>query len=247
MATKSDIRTTLKNLVGRSFANIDTILNNFIDSAVELLGSTITSVYDEEIWEHTITQAEADAGTDNWALPSRTKFLLNASFVDESGSTPIYYHMDIVSPIDWFDLNELDTRFAFGGDAQYDYSSQIVFGGYRKRAVAGRVDYKGRPKFVTRINNNLFVFPIPGNGEVGKKLRILIAVKPAKLVNDTDSNTLTNNYPDAVIYYAGALFWLLHLNDPVRGTQWLNIASAFLKTFATEEEVKKLINIQVKL
>lgn len=245
---RGTIRTTIKTLVGRNFTGIDDVLNPLIDSAVELFGSTITNIYDEAEWEHQITQEDVNSKTDNFALPVKTKYILKASIINKTGSEPVYYPLTGVSPMDWYDLNSLSRQGQFSDRPTEDYSTSITFGGLKLRGWrAGRVDYAGIPRFYTRIGNNIYLYPRPGNNEVGYVLRVMLAVKPAVLATDTDTNVITDNYPDALIYYVGALLWLLHLNDQVRGAQWLQTASLYLQHFATEEEIKRLIGMTVKL
>lgn len=247
MADRAGIRSTIKTLAGRNFAGIDNILNTLIDSAVELFGSTISTVYDEEEWERQITQADVNAKIDNYQLPGRTKFILKATIIDKSGTENVYHELEQLSPVDWYELQRLEGA-SISSRPQEDYSTTITYGGYKLRSYfTGRVDRTGIPKYFARIGTNIFLYPRPSNSEVGWFLRLLLAVKPAKLTSDTTSNSITDNYSDALIYYAGALLWLLHLNDQVRGQQWLQTASLYLQTFATEEELKKLMGITLKM
>lgn len=246
MANRGTIRQDIKDLVGRNFTGIDTIIDKLINSTVELFGSTITSVYDESQWEHTFTQSEINAKTDNWQLPARTKHFLNAGVIDSSGSEKVYFKLNIVSPLDWYDISKLE-GFETGSLSPFDYTVDPVTFRVGRESITSRIDYSGIPKFITRIGNNVHVFPRPSSNEVGFTLRVLLAVKPSILTTDTDTNTIVDNYPDAIVYYAGALLWLLHLHDSIRGSQWLQIATVYLRSFATEEEVKKLLSITTKM
>jgi hypothetical protein len=91
------------------------------------------------------------------------------------------------------------------------------------------------------------VYPRPSNSQVGWKLRILLAVKPKKLLTDTDTNTITENYPEALVWYVASLLWLAHLGDKQRGEAFLNTASLLLTSFATQQEISKLIGITQKI
>jgi len=70
---------------------------------------------------------------------------------------------------------------------------------------------------------------------------------PSELQSDGDRNSITKNYPQALITYTAALFWLLHMNDSQRGQQTLGLATMLLQSFATQDEVNKLVNITIKL
>jgi hypothetical protein len=243
---RSDIRTIVKNITGRNFTGIDTVLNNLIDTAVELFGSTISSVYEEEEWSHTITQAEVDSKTDNWLLPSSTKQILKATVINPKGTEKVYFPLEIVSPMDWYDIGKLDAYQV--RQLSYDYTVQTprLGDGLRVR-YSGRVDYATIPRFCTRINENLFVFPRPSKNEVDWIIKVLLAVRPSALTSDTSTNIITDKFPYALIWYVGALFWLHHLNDVQRGQTFMQTASLLMTSFATQQEISKLSSITFKV
>ena len=94
MATLSDIRTGVKTKIGREFnsSDMNTVLDEFINMAIVTFGDLMSAVYDEFLYEHTITSAEISAETDSYALPNETKAIMNAWFLEvESGAEDVYY------------------------------------------------------------------------------------------------------------------------------------------------------------
>ena len=85
------------------------------------------------------------------------------------------------------------------------------------------------------------------NSEQNNKIRLMLGMYPADLQEDGAKNSITKNYPQALITYTAALFWLLHMNDAQRGQQTLGLATMLLQSFATQDEVNKLVNITIKL
>lgn len=243
--TRLDIRNKVKSIVGRNFTGIDDVLNNLIDTAVELFSSTVSSIYDEEQWEHTITSAEVSSKIDNWSLPTTAKTLLSATIIEPKSSGDVYYPVEIVSPMDWYDIGKL---YIPSVKTSFDYTTETpTFGEHIRQTSSKRVDISGIPRYCTKIGNNLYVYPRPSTREIGWKLRILLAVKPKKLTSDTDTNTITEHYPEALVWYVASLLWLAHLGDRQRGEAFLNTASLLLTSFATQQEISKLIGITQKI
>ena len=87
---RTGIRNVVKSIVGRNFSGIDTVLDNLTNMAIELFGNTVSSVYDEFVYTHTITSGEVSAKTDEYNLPARTKVILDAYYIDVSGSDEEY-------------------------------------------------------------------------------------------------------------------------------------------------------------
>lgn len=244
MATRLDIENNVKTLTGRNFSGIDTLLHFLVNSCVELFGNNITSVYDEQEWTHTITQTEIDNKTDNYILPGNTKTILSAAFIDDQSSTEkLYYPLDIKSPLDRYSLS---TRgYSFGGYPSFDYTNNITFPAWTMPRT-GRVDYATIPQVCHRLGANLFVYPRPGQNELNKKIYLMLGVYPAALNNDTDTNSITTYYPQTLVWYVTALFWV-HLGDAQRAAQALQVASAMMTAFATQDEISKLMNITLQI
>ena len=97
------------------------------------------------------------------------------------------------------------------------------------------------------LNNALHVYPRPGSSEQDNKIRLMLGLFPADLQSDSDKNSITKSYPQALITYTSALFWGLHLNDAQRAQQYLTTAQLLLSSFARQDEINKLVNVTLKL
>ena len=80
------IKNEIKKIVRRQPADIDETLALYINTGVELFGSMIESVYEQSMWEHTITQAEVDADVNNWLLPNNIKRVISGALIDVIGT-----------------------------------------------------------------------------------------------------------------------------------------------------------------
>ena len=202
---------------------------------------------DEFVYTHTITSGEVTAKTDEYNLPNRTKVILDAYYIDVSGSDDVYYPIDIRSPIDF---NEADSygRVQRTGRPSFDYSTDTIkFGASYNSGGATRADYTGIPQLGYRVNNAFHIYPRPGSSEQDNKIRIMLGMFPADLQSDSDKNSITKSYPQALITYTAALFWGLHMNDAQRTQQFLTTAQLLLASFAKQDEINKLVNITMKL
>jgi hypothetical protein len=244
---RSNIRTKIKSVIGRNFSGIDTVINDLINIAVELFGNTIQSVYDEFVYTHTITSGEVTAKTDEYNLPNRTKVILDAYYIDVSGSEEVYYPLHIRSPIDFNESStqQLGTTY---GRASFDYGTDTIkFGPGYQSSRSTRADMTGIPQLAYRVNNAIHVYPRPGSSEQDNKIRLMLGLFPADLQSDSDKNSVTKSYPQALITYTSALFWGLHLNDAQRAQQYLTTAQLLLSSFARQDEINKLVNVTLKL
>ena len=244
---RSNIVTKVKSLVGRNFTGIDTVIKDLINVANELFGNTVQSVYDEFVYTHTITSGEVSAKTDEYNLPNRTKVILDAYYIDVSGSDDVYYPIDIRSPIDFNESGSYG-KVQRAGRPSFDYSSDTIkFGASYNGGGATRADYTGIPQLGYRVNNAFHVYPRPGSSEQDNKIRLMLGMFPADLQSDSDKNSITKSYPQALITYTAALFWGLHMNDATRAQQFLTTAQLLLASFAKQDEINKLVNITMKL
>jgi len=202
---RSNIVTKIKSIIGRNFTGIDTVLKDLINVACELIGNTVQSVFDEFVYTHTISSGEISAKTDEYNLPSRVKQVMDAYYIDVSGSEEVYYPINLRSPIEF---NEA-TIYSPGGRPSFDYASDTIkFGTGHSSSRSTRADYTGTPQLGYRMGNTFHVYPRPGSSELNNKLRLLLGMYPADLQADGDKNTITQNYPQALITSTAALFWL---------------------------------------
>ena len=244
---RSNIVTKVKSLVGRNFTGIDDVIKDLINVANELFGNTVQSVYDEFVYTHTITSGEVTAKTDEYNLPNRTKVILDAYYIDVSGSDDVYYPIDIRSPIDFNEAASYG-RVQRTGRPSFDYSTDTIkFGASYNSGGATRADYTGIPQLGYRVNNAFHIYPRPGSSEQDNKIRLMLGMFPADLQSDSDKNSITKSYPQALITYTAALFWGLHMNDAQRAQQFLTTAQLLLASFAKQDEINKLVNITMKL
>jgi len=247
MPDRADIRTSVKQRLNRSPDDIDATLNEYINQAVQLFGHTLSSLYDEQRWEYVINSTDVTNEVDILNLPFGLKYILNLDYIDVSGSEDVYYPMKVVSPKDI--TSRVFNHGAFGNtnESGIDYGVQtFTYGGnYQHGRRAGRVNHTAPPEMATRIANTLHIFPRPGIAELGDKIRLLGAFYPVALVTDTDTNTITANYPQALIAYVCGLYSLLTNRDSINGQMWMQQASLLLQSYRKQDEVSKLININV--
>jgi len=230
------IVTEVKKIVKHQPADIDNVIITAIHTGVELIGSIVTSVYDEEEWEHVVSSGDVTAKVDNYSLPARTKYILSAAHIDVTGTEDVYTPLDVLSPADWYDLPNISR---VGALESFDYTTQTVtipIGHLR----SGKVNREGKPQFVTRIGKNVYVYPRPDTNEVNNKVRIMLAVKPALLTLATDTNTITEEYPYALIHYVAGLTYAEFGVQSKRDFE-LTQAGQLISTFATNDELNKLL------
>lgn len=239
MSTKSDIRTAVKNIVPRQPGNINTLVDAYIDTGVELMGSMIESIFQEEVWRHTFTSAEITSETNNWALPTRTKRIIACALIDTSGTDNLELPLRPASPADKYDMGELYSS-RYRPDTFPSSGWRWDLGRRRHRAT---YDRDGRPESYYRINNNIYIYPRPDTNEENNILEVFLAVKPDLLVNDGDDNVITNNYERSLIHYVAGLLWLSSFNQQQRGQAELQIAGKLMEEFANDDEIQKLLSV----
>ncbi len=237
---RGQIKTQLKSLIRRNFSDIDTILEQCIDMAVELMGRNISAIYDEEEWFHTITNADHTNKINNWQLPSSFKKLLWVTLNDLSPDDDVHYPLNIISPYDQYEL------FTGAGRSSFDYGVDTAR--IRDGISSGaRIDFQMQPTCAWQLAGNLYVYPFPSSNEENWTIQAGLQVLPAALTADGESNTISINYPQALIFLAGTLFWGLHLNDPFRFQTWLQLTTTALTGVAKEQELSKLSNINLTI
>lgn len=243
MATRSDIRTSIKTIFNRNPADIDTVLNTLIDTGVELFSNMIASVNDEEIWQRTISSADISGNINNWQLPTYHKGILSATHIDVSGSDDRLTPFKIISPRDSHRAAEIDQ------DGSYTQPDTFPSGGWRWDYGKGRGSYgrgmsriEGRPRIAWQIGKNIFVYPRPDSNEENNIIELVINVKPEDLDADGDSNTITNNYPQALIHYVCALAWIYY-DAQTKAQSHLQIAAKLLEEFADSDEIQKILQV----
>lgn len=233
--TRLQLLTDLKVLIRRDFDDIDSLLQQCIDIANEIMGRNISAIYDETEWEHTIIAADYDNNIDNWKLPASTKKLNYATLVDTTDADQYnHYELVLISPYDAY------KPIVYGSIQTFDYTVdtyRIPSGGQ------SRVDREAQPRLAWQYNNNLFVYPRPSSTEDAWLIRVGLQIVPDKLTADGSSNTLTDNFEEPLKLLTGALFWSLYGNDEARSKQWLQWTSQALTGVATDQELAKLGNI----
>lgn len=244
---RSNVVSKVKSIIGRNFTGIDDVIQNLINVAVELMGNTVQSVYDEFVYTHTITSGEVSAKTDEYNLPNRVKVILDAYYIDVSGSDDVYYHIDIRSPIEFNESGKYSSSTQYGRPSFNYASDTIKFGSPYGGGHATRADFSGIPNMGYRVNHAFHVYPRPGSSEQDNKIRLMLGMFPKELTDDAHSNSITENYPQALATYTSALFWGLHMNDAGRAQQFLTTAQLLLASFAKQDEINKLVNITIKL
>lgn len=250
MSTLADVRAGVKLKVGREFnsTEMDDVLDEYINMSIEVFGNLISNVYDEFLYQHTITSGEISSETNRWLLPTGIKAIADVRIIDPTGTESIYYPISIISNIDMWDTE----RYGLGGGsarsegAYFDYGSDTVTfvpSQYRtsRRNTAKRVDRDGRPELCTRIGSYLEVFPRPSTAEENWIIQMLLHEKPQSLSVDGDTNTITEQFPETLEAYVSALLLNLYYRNTIAGTSWLQQAATMLQAFATQDEINQLM------
>lgn len=250
MADLEGVRNDVKLWIGRNWTGIDAVIDSAINASVELFGNTIASVYDEQRWAHTIVSGDVSGNVDNWALPATVKHIITAAVKDPTSTEAVYHEMTILSPAAVYDLDSVYKKRPGYDLSRIDIGPSGVFSfstfekGYRSGRT--RVDRSGRPELIWRVGGNAFVHPRPSTSEIDYSIELLLAVRPAFLVNGTDTNTYTDKYPHLLSHFAAGVVWASRLGDTARAAAEFGIAGQLLTQIANQEEISKLINIQLR-
>lgn len=240
----------MKVWVGRNWTGIDTVIDSAINASIELFGHTIAAIYDEQRWTHTFSSGDTSADRDNFELPATTKHIITASVVDPDSTEDVYHELDIISPAEVYNLDAY-----FANRPGYDtnaldlgVSGIMSFSTFDKGYRGGRtrVDREGVPRLIWRVGTNCFIHPRNSSNEEGWRLELLLAVRPAELSLDADTNTITEHYPRALAHYAAGIVWGARLADMPRAQSEFAIAGQLLSQIAHENEISKLINIPIR-
>lgn len=250
MATKAQIRTGVKTKITRSPSGIDTKIDEYIGMAVELFSSTLSAVHDDREYDYTVNSDDVAANVESYEVPSGLKTIWDLTWVDTSGNEDTFYPIQLVSPVDLYNARKhglghsTSEQVAAGGrfDLAVD-TNTFVMGGGRRSGRATRSNQTGRPQMACRLGDKIFVYPRPGTTEVDNKIRLFAAMKAEVLTSDSDTNTITNNYPETLEAYVAALTEYYVFKDYPAGDKWLQQASLMLTSFATQDEINQLVNI----
>ncbi len=256
MASLADVRSDIYTNINRTSSTaMDAVVDLNINSACALLGHTISSIYEEEFWYRTFTSDDATNTVDNFSLPATTKMVRTIDLVDTTtAGEEVYYPLLQVAPDDLYDTDKLEGyRTAnvgyttsvrdISGDGIWNRNT-FMRGGV---STIGRSSRSGRPEICARVGNNLYIHPYITSDYVGWKLRLLLVMYPDVLSDDADTNTITNEYPYALVHFASGLIWASHFHDQNRAQAEFSIAAQFLGSIASDDQIKKLVNIQSKI
>ena len=255
MAQLSEVRGYVKSWLGRDWTGIDTVVDNAINSAIEMIGRAIPLIYDEQLWEHTFDSDDVTNETDNFPLPVGTEFIRTATIIDPTGDEDVFYDMLVVSPDDAYKTEKYESWHGSSRPAFFtstrDISASQTFdwntfrqGGY---GTVGRSNRTGRTEFCYRIGNNIYIQPRVDNSYLNWKFRLYLQMYPAQLSEDTDTNTLTNNFPHALAHFATGIVWASRLGDLQRGQAEFTLGAQYLQTIASADQISKLINFATGL
>ncbi len=247
--TRDDIVDLIKTFLGRNFTGIDTVIQEAINTSIELFGNTISAIYDEAQWQHTFGSGDTASKVDNYQLPPGTKYILDATIIDPTGSEDTFYLMEGRSPVDAYEIDRLYARTGRPGfyTGAPDLSSQVLTWGTTfpgRSTEVTRVDQAGIPRFYWRIGSNIHIFPRNSSREEGWMLRVMLAMKPPVLTGN-DSNSITENYPYALAHFAAGIVWGTRFKDQEAANSHYLLASQLLNAVASDQEISKLMGIRI--
>ena len=249
--TLAEVRTNVKLLLDRNYSGADTAVDLCINSACELIGRNIPAVYEEQQWQHTFDASDTSGNVDNFALPDNTNFIRTAVLIDTDGDEYVFKPLIIISPDDAYDTDKLE-GYRNGSYSFYTNSRVISetwsLGDFRSGfGSVGRTNRSGEPEFVYRLGSNVHIQPRSNADIEGWLLRLLLQMFPSALAVDGDTNTITLNYPHALIHLASGIMWASRLHDQQRAQAEFTLGAQFLSSIATNDQIGKLINIQTKM
>ena len=234
---RDSVEVLVKGYIGRSLGTNTTVIPQMINLAVRTMGINISNVYDEQRWQHTFVTDDVTSKINNWQLPSTTKYIKNASIIDNSGNDDIITPMYKVSQQDWY---RIGTTELAAPSRNYNTNKPTYRDILSRGSRGGRVDTQGIPSNYTRIGDNIFVHPFPATAVVGWKLLVMLAIRPAKLDSGSDTNSLTVNYEEPLALLASAFIVGLHWRDQEGARPYFANASGLLTGIIKENELSKL-------
>ncbi len=254
MATLAELRTDVKVNMKRTSTSIDAVIDLAINSAIELIGHNIPGIYDEELWEHTFVTADVTNKVDNFPLPTNTKYIRSANFIDTTTTgQETFYPLLQISPDDAYDTDKIEGYRT--GNIGYttnvrDISAtkQWNLNTFQRGGIStiGRSNRSGRPEFVYRIATNIYIHPYITTPYVDWKLRLFLVMYPDKLSATGDTNTISVNFPYALMHFACGIIWSSHFHDQQRAQAEFSLGAQMLSEVARDDQLKKLINMQTR-
>ncbi len=256
MAQFSNIRDNIYiNIKRTSTAAMDSVLNLAINSAIELIGHNIPLIYEEELWEHTITSGDVSNKVDNFLLPTKTKFIRTATLIDTTtAGEETFYPLLILSPDDAYDTDKVEGYRT--GDIGYSTSGRDIsvtgiwnLNTFRRGGVStiGRSNRDGRPEMVYRIGKNIYIQPYSSSDYEDWNIRLLLVMYPDSLTANSDTNTITDNFPHTLMHFASGILWASHFHDQQRAQSEFQLGAQYLSEVATDDQLKKLVNMQTRI
>jgi len=249
--TLAEMRTVVKDIITHNIANLDTTVDHAINTAIEFMTQNVAAIYDEDIWSYTFTSANVSGKHDNYSLPDNTKYVRKVAYVDLSGTETVYRELEPQSPDDMYNYSEVDrNRYGFVTHGGYDYSGANNYNDFRNMnnlSPTSRVDAEGEPRMFYRVNNQLFIHPRPSTTEVDNKIEAFVHLYCAPLSGDSDTNTISINYPYACIHYAAGILWASKFNNLQRAQAEIQLGSSMLQAVANAQEMSKLVNLVTKI
>ncbi|NGX38057.1 MAG: hypothetical protein K1000chlam2_01226, partial [Chlamydiae bacterium] len=134
------------------------VIDLAINSAIELIGHNIPGIYDEELWEHTFVTADVTNKVDNFPLPTNTKYIRSANFIDTTtAGQETFYPLLQISPDDAYDTDKIEGYRT--GNIGYTTNTRDIsatkqwnLNTFQRGGIStiGRSNRSGRPEFVYR-------------------------------------------------------------------------------------------------
>lgn len=255
MATFVEIQNNIYANINRTSSSaLTAVIKLAINSAVELIGHNIPMIYEEEFWQHTIDSDDITNKVDNFLLPTNIDYIRTAHLVDTTTSgEEDYYPLLVVSPDDLYDTNKVEGYRT--GDVGYTTSTRDISGTgiwssntFQRGGTSTitRANRDGRPEICARVGQNLYIFPYAASDYENWIIRLLLQMYPDSLSDDADTNTITVNFPHALMHFATGIVWASHFHDQQRATAELQLGAQYLVEVATDDKLKKLVNMYTR-
>jgi hypothetical protein len=69
---------------------------------------------------------------------------------------------------------------------------------------------------------------------------------PDSVSLDADTNTIIDRHPHALLHFALGIIWASHFHDQPRATAEFQLGAQFLQGIATDDQLKKLVNMHTR-